>query len=176
MGKSIQHDIVKSNPGRINLMVDVQTGDAMKRVELPLRVMAIGDFAGRPTEAAIVDREPVNVNKDNFDDVLRSLDVGAELIVPDRQGAPGDETKVALRFDTLKAFHPEQVAQQVPQIVRLVAMRNLLSDLRNRVINAAEFRKGLERIVNDPSARAQLVGELAALVGAEGTTDGGADR
>lgn len=158
--RNIQKDIVKSNPGRINLIVEVQTGNAMKKVELPLRLMAIGDFAGREMKTPIVAREPININKDNFDGVLKSLDVQAEYSVPDRLRGGENETKVRLKIESLRDFHPEAVARQVPHLVRLVAARNLLQDLRNRVINTSEFRKGLEQIVRDPAALKQLSSEL----------------
>ena len=59
--------------------------------------------------------------------------------------------KVDLRIDSMRDFHPEQVARQIPQLSRLIAARNLLQDLRNRVISTSEFRKGLEQIVRDPA-------------------------
>jgi type VI secretion system protein ImpB len=163
--KNVQHDIVDSNPGRINVMVDVQAEDGKKKVELPLRLLTIGDFTGRENATPIIEREPINVNKDNFDGVLRSLDVQADYVVTHGAGDAEEDTQVHLEFDTLSDFHPEAVARQVPKILELVAARNLLQDLRNRVINASEFRKGLEEIVRDADARKQLAAELDRVMG-----------
>ena len=158
--KNIQHDIVESNPGRINVMVEVQSDGSKKKVELPLRLLALGDYTGREDATPIVEREAININKDNFDGVLKSLAVRADYAVTHGSGRDAEETSVHLEFDKLSDFHPEAVARQVPAIYRLVAARNLLQDLRNRVINAAEFRKGLEEIVRDTTARKQLAAEL----------------
>ncbi len=49
----------------------------------------------------------------------------------------------------MKSFNPEAVAKQVPELARLLATRNLLQDLRNRFISAADFRKQIESVVND---------------------------
>ena|SRR5215467_5822767 len=157
--KNVQRDIIESNPGRINVMVEVQSDDGRKKVELPLRLLALGDYTGREDPTPIIEREPININKDNFDGVLRSLAVQADYVVT--HGADGgDDTSVHLEINKMADFHPEAVARQVPSIVRLVAARHLLQDLRNRVINAAEFRKGLEEIVRDGNARKQLAAEL----------------
>src|SRR5262245_48282174 len=158
--KNIQHDIVESNPGRINVMVEVQSDGGKKKVELPLRLLALGDYTGREDWTPIVEREPININKDNFDGVLRSLEVKTDYAVTHGSSDDGEQTSVHLEFNKLSDFHPEAVARQVPAIFRLVAARNLLQDLRNRVINAAEFRKGLEEIVRDTTARKQLAAEL----------------
>ena len=156
--KNIQRDIIDSNPGRINVMVEVQSDDGKKKVELPLRLLALGDFTGREDATPIIERDPININKDNFDGVLQSLAVRADYVVTD--SASNADTSVHLEINEMADFHPEAVARQVPAIVRLVAARHLLQDLRNRVINAAEFRKGLDEILRDANARKQLAAEL----------------
>ena len=151
--KNVQHDIVDSNPGRINVMVDVQAEDGKKKVELPLRLLTIGDFTGRESSTPIIEREPINVNKDNFDGVLRSLDVEADYVVTHGSGDNAEDANVHLEINTLSDFHPEAVARQVPKILELVA-RNLLQHLRNRVINAPGSQR-LRRSCVTPT-RAQL--------------------
>ena len=72
--------------------------------------------------------------------------------------------KVELEFDTLDDFEPQQVAQQVPELSRLLAARNLLKDLRNRIISMREFRERLEEIIRDEELREELLGELQDVV------------
>ena len=151
-------------PARINLYLEVLKGNARKKVELPLRMLVMGDFAGREDATPLAEREPVSVNNNNFDGVLRSMGIHTEFTVPDRQRGGDEEMKVDLRIDSMRDFHPEQVARQIPQLNRMIAARNLLQDLRNRVISTSEFRKGLEQIVRDPAALDQLIGELDRVV------------
>jgi type VI secretion system protein ImpB len=145
----------------VNVMVEVQAEDGRKKVELPLRLLTVGDFTGRGDTTPIIERDPINVNKDNFDGVLKSMNVRAEYSVTHDSD---EETDVHLEINKLGDFHPENVARQVPEILQLVAARNLLQDLRNRVINANDFRKGLEEIVRDADARRQLAAELDRLM------------
>jgi type VI secretion system protein ImpB len=161
-------------PARINLFLEVLKGDAKKKVELPLRMMMVGDYTGRKEEAPLEDRELVNINKDNFDSVLKAMSLRSEFTVADRLKDDDSEMKVNLRFDDMKSFHPEQVARQVPEINKMLAMRNLLQDLRNRVVNVGQFRKQLEAIVRDPAALERLAGELDRFVARQETEDGAA--
>ena len=151
-------------PARINLFLEVLKGDAKKKMELPLRLLALGDYSQSGSSVPLSEREKININKDNFSQVMKSMDLGLELAVPDRLQGGDAETKVKIKFDDLKSFEPEEVARQVPQLAKLLSTRSLLQDLRNRAISTNEFRKELERIVKDKHALAELRGELDKLV------------
>lgn len=151
-------------PARVNLFLEVQKGDAQEKMELPLRMLVLGDFEGRESGVPLEDREKVNVNKDNFDAVLKASDLHMDLTVPDRLREGDEEMQVALRFDDLKSFSPEEVAKQVPELKKLLAMRGLLQDLRNRLVSVADFRKQLEAVVKDPAELAKLNDELSRIV------------
>ncbi|MCY1447546.1 type VI secretion protein [compost metagenome] len=76
---------------------------------------------------------------------------------------PGD-TSVELTFQRMKDFEPEQVARQIPHLRALLAMRNLLRDLKSNLLDNATFRHELERILKDDALSDELRAELAALV------------
>ncbi|HET6568060.1 MAG TPA: type VI secretion system contractile sheath small subunit [Rhodothermales bacterium] len=156
-------------PARINLFLEVMKGDAKAKLELPHRMLVTGDFKGREDSTPLEEREPININKDNLESVMKSLDLALEFAVQNKlQGAEGEEMKVNLKFDDMKSFTPEEVAKQVPELTRLVAMRNLLQDLRNRVVSTAQFRKQLETIVRDKDALGRLAAELDQFVARDG--------
>lgn len=154
-------------PARINLFLDVVKGDAQKKIELPLRLLVMGDFTGKESGVLLEDREKINLNKDNFEAVLRSQNVEMDLNVGDKLRGGDEEMRVNLKIESMADFHPEQVAQQVPQLEKLLATRNLLQDLRNRIISVRDFRKGLEKIIKDPEALKQLNEELKQIVPGE---------
>jgi type VI secretion system protein ImpB len=155
-------------PARINLFLEVLKGNAKKKMELPLRLMVLGDFTQTESGTPLTEREKINLNKDNFQGVMKSSNLGLEMTVKDRLKGGDAEMKVNVKFNDLTSFHPEEVAKQVPQLGKLMAMRTLLGDLRNRVISMNDLRKELERIVKDKNALAQLSGELDKLVPKEG--------
>ena len=53
-------------PARINLFLEVLKGDAKKKMELPLRLLAIGDYSQSGSATPLAEREKININKDNF--------------------------------------------------------------------------------------------------------------
>lgn len=151
-------------PARINLFLEVAKGNAKKKVELPLRLMVLGDYSQSESNVPLADREKININKDNFQQVMKSSKLNLDMVVPDKLKGGDAEMKVNVKFNDLTSFHPEEVARQVPQLGKLLATRNLLQDLRNRIISINDFRKELERVIKDKSALAQLSGELDKLV------------
>ena len=164
-------------PARVNLFLEVDKGDAKEKLELPQRMLMVGDYKGRPDDTPVAEREVVNVNSDNFESVMQSMDLQAEYTVPNRLKPDSDEElKVELEFENLKSFSPEEVAKQVPELNRLVAMRNLLQDLRNRVVSMSQFRKELESIVKDKDALEKLTQELDQVVAKDTPTDGEAEQ
>lgn len=157
MAQSFQRE---KPPARVNLFLEVAKGDAQEKIELPMRLMVMGDYKGRPDDTPLADRELINLNKDNFESVLKSMDAKLEYVVSDKLKGGDEEMKVELDIDSMKSFDPEEVAKQVPQLNRMLAMRNLLQDLRNRVVSANDFRKQLEGIVTDEAALEKLAAEL----------------
>lgn len=160
MAKSFQH---QKPPSRVDLTLDVATGDAKEKVELPLRLLVMSDLTGEKEDTPLGDREVVSITDNNFENVMESYDLSLECVVPDKLTGEGD-MKVGLEFDNLDDFEPEQVARQVPELSRLLAARNLLKDLRNRLISMREFRERLEEIITDEESRQELLGELKNVV------------
>jgi type VI secretion system protein ImpB len=157
MAQSFQRE---KPPARVNLFLEVAKGDAQEKIELPMRLMVLGDYKGRPDDTPLAEREVINLNKDNFEDVLKSMDAKLEYVVKDTMRGGDEELKVDIDIDSMDSFSPEEVAKQVPQLNRMLAMRNLLQDLRNRVVSANDFRKQLEQIVKDEGALEKLAAEL----------------
>lgn len=160
MAKSFQH---QKPPSRVDLTLDVATGDAQEKVELPLRLLVMNDLTGEKEDTPLGERDVVSITDSNFEEVMDSYDLNLEYAVPDKLTGEGD-MKVELEFDNLDDFEPGQVAQQVPELSRLLAARNLLKDLRNRLISMREFREELEKIITDDELREELLGELSKVV------------
>jgi type VI secretion system protein ImpB len=80
--------------------------------------------------------------------------------VPNKITNDGSEIRVDIQFKNFKSFHPEQVARQVPELAGLLAMRNLLKDLKSNLLDNTAFRKELEQIVKSQPELASLRKEL----------------
>ncbi len=92
---------------RVNIVYRPATGDAKEEVELPLKMLIMGDFTGKPDERTLEDRETVNIDKDNFNEVLKGQGVGVEVTVPNKlSGEPDEDMNVSLMFESMKDFEP----------------------------------------------------------------------
>lgn len=157
---SFQSEVPKA---RVNIKLDLHTGGAQRKVELPLKLMLMGDYSNGKEQRPLSERPKVNINKNNFDSVLSDLSPSLKLVVEDTLSGDGGETPVELSFQRMKDFEPEQVARQIPQLRALLAMRNLLRELKANLLDNATFRAELERILKDEALSDELRKELAAL-------------
>ena len=146
---------------RVNIVYKPALGDAQEQVELPLKLLVVGDFTGRPDDRVLEDRKPTNIDKDSFNGVMKSQDLGVTIQVQNRlSGKEGEEMPVTLKFGTLKDFEPESVVNQTPELQKLLELRKTLTALKGPLGNMPEFRKRIQAIVNDPAARERLLKEL----------------
>lgn len=148
---------------RVNIVYRPATGDAKEEVELPLKLLVMGDFTGKPDDRPLEDREPINIDKDNFDEVLKAQGVNLNLTVSNKlSGEPDDEMSVSLKFESMKDFGPEAVARNTPELNRLLELREALGALKGPLSNLPDFRKKIQELVKDDAAREKLLKELGA--------------
>lgn len=165
MADSFQHEIPK---GRVNITLDVETAEGRKKKELPLKLLVMGDFSQGQTKGAVAERDRLSINKSNFDKVMKELGPELNYTVPNRIRQDGSMLKVNLQLDAMKKFHPEALIQQVPELSQLLAMRNLLKDLKANVIDNASFRRELEKIIKDRNNLQHLREHLNTLMISDG--------
>jgi len=146
---------------RVNIVYRASVGDAREDVELPLKTLVMGDFTGSPDDRPLEAREPVNVDKDNFDDVMKAQGISFSVMVPNKLSAnPEDEMSIAMKLESLNDFSPEAIAQSVPELRRLLELREALRALKGPLANVPDFRKKIQELIADDSAREKLLAEI----------------
>ena len=146
---------------RVNIVYRPAIGDAKEEVELPLRLLVMGDFTQRKDDRMLEEREPINIDKDNFNEVLKEQKLSLNLAVPNKiSGEPDDELSVQLNFESIKDFGPEAVARKTPELNKLLELREALTALKGPLSNIPEFRKKVQELVKDEAAREQVLKEL----------------
>lgn len=147
---------------RINVTFKPATGGAQEEIELPLKLMVLGDFTQRADERKIEDRKPISIDKNNFDEVLGKQELNLTFSVANRlqdeQGA--DELPVQLRINSMKDFNPAAVVDQVPELKKLMELRDALVALKGPLGNAPAFRKAIESVLADDDSRDRVLSEL----------------
>lgn len=145
---------------RVNITYKPATGDAQENIELPLKLLMMGDYTLRPDDRMVEDRKPINVDKDNFNEVMRSQNLSLKLNVENKLSEEGGQMAVDLKFNTLSDFNPESIANQVPEMNKLLQLRTALQALKGPLGNIPEFRKKLQELLDDVEAREKLLKEL----------------
>jgi type VI secretion system protein ImpB len=160
MGGSFQNEIP---PARINIKLDVGKGNAKKKIELPLKMLVMGDFSFKQRDDRIADREKISINKENFKEIMENMNLKLKYTVENKITSGGD-LAVDMDIKSLDSFKPENVAKNVPALSKMLAARNLLKDLKSNLLDNREFRKRLEGIIKDPTAVKSLQEELKKIV------------
>jgi type VI secretion system protein ImpB len=147
---------------RVNIRFKPATGDAKEEVELPLKLVLLGDYTGRADDRPIEERDLVNINKDNFDDVMKSHKLSVNVAVDNKLDDSPDAGKLGVKLDftNLRSFEPEQIARQVPELRKLLELREALVALKGPLGNVPGFRKAIQGVLDDEAARQKLLSEL----------------
>ncbi len=146
---------------RVNITYKPAIGDAKEEVELPLKLLMLGDYTMRPDPRPLEDRKPLNIDKDNFSKVMSeqklNLNFGVKNTLSEN---PEDELNVNLKFRRLSDMEPEAVANQVPELKKLLDLRAALTALKGPLGNEKAFRNKIQQILGDPGQRNKLINEL----------------
>ena len=146
---------------RINIKYIPATGDQQAEVELPLKLLITGDFKGHGEESALEDRQPVRIDKDNVNDVLTKAEVTLEMAVPCvLTNDIENDLSINLQFKSINDFGPDAIARQVPEMNKLLELRNALVALKGPLGNTPAFRKQLQSLLADDASRQRLIREL----------------
>lgn len=147
---------------RINVKFVPATGDQQEEVELPLKMVVLGDFTGRADETPLEERRTTEIDKNNFGDVLREMELERTIEVQDtlREDDPDATLNVNLKFESLQDFEPDAIVQKVPELKKLAELREALTALKGPLGNMPAFRKALGELIEDAGNRDALLKEL----------------
>ena len=144
---------------RVNIVYKSDTGGAKEEKELPLKMLVLGDFTQRADSTPLEQRKPLDVNKDNFNDVLAGQKLKLQIGAKNTLAGEG-ELPVQLEFKTINDFGPEAVAKQVPEMSKMLELREALNALKGPLGNIPAFRKKIQAIIQDETARTAILAEL----------------
>src|SRR3954466_12719 len=135
MGQSVHDKLARVRTPRVHISYQVETEGAVVEKELPFVVGVLGDFSGNPTEPLkpLRDRKFIQIDRDNFNDVMARMTPGLNLKVENTLKGDGGEMAVNLKFRSMEDFDPGKVVQQVEPLRQLQETREKLRDLLTKV-------------------------------------------
>ena len=162
MAGSVHDKLDRVRKPRVHIKYEVETEGAAIEKELPFVVGVLGDFSGDPTEPLrpLGDRKFVQIDRDNFNDVMARMTPGLNLRVDNTLKGDGSEMAVSLKFRSMDDFSPENVVQQVEPLRRLQETRDQLRDLLTKVDRSEDLEAVLERVLQNSEDLQQLSSAL----------------
>lgn len=164
---SVHEKLERVRKPRVHIKYEVETEGAMVVKELPFVVGVLGDFSGDPTEKLkpFGERKFVQIDRDNFDEVMRRMTPGLNIAVPNTLADDGTDMQVSLKFESMEDFEPGSVVNQVPALKALLDARNELRDLMSKADRSEDLERMLEDILQNKGDLQKLAGELEARTG-----------
>jgi len=163
--ESTQTKLSRVRPPRVQITYEVQVGDAIELKEIPFVMGVLADLSGNPLEELpkLKDRKFVDVNPDNFDDVLASMKPHLAYSVKNKLADVPDapKVKVDLSFKSLDDFSPEQVARQIKPLRELLELRSRLTDLAGTLQTNQTLDELLQEVINSSEKMQRLRNEVA---------------
>lgn len=160
---SVHEKLERVRKPRVHIKYEVETEGAMVAKELPFVVGVLGDFSGNPTQPLkpFGERKFVQIDRDNFDDVMRRMTPGLQLTVDNTLQNDGSQMNISLKFEKMEDFEPGAIVEQVPALKALLDARNELRDLMSKADRSEELERLLEDILQNKGDLAKLVAQLS---------------
>lgn len=146
---------------RVNIKFKPKTGNQTAEVELPLNLLVTGNLTGDAVDTPLDERQPVAINRNNFNAVLDQAGIGRDFTVPSALSeTPDTRMSVNLKIRSLADLSPDNIASQVPEMRKMLELREALVALRGPMGNIPAFRAQLQALLEDEKSREQLIAEL----------------
>ena len=160
MAESTQHKLDRVRPPRVQITYDGEIGNAIEKKELPLVVGILADLSGKPDTppAKLVERRFVDIDRDNFNEILSSIYPRATLQVDNTISGDDSKLNVELRFNHIEDFDPVNLVKQVVPLRRLFEARQRLRDLLTKL----DGNDDLDQLLQDVVANTEGLQEIKA--------------
>ena len=131
--------------------------DAKESVELDYRLLVTGDYSHSETgthkdgDGTLKTRRVREIrNKKDFKSVMEDVNPKLKIMVPNKLSEEkGAEMEVDMDIKSMKDFHPDEIAKNVPALQKLLQARENLKQLKMQVLRDVKLRKAIEGVLQE---------------------------
>lgn len=153
---------------RINIVYRSTADNRRVKIELPMRMLVVSDLTKKPDDTPIEEREIINVDKRNLDEVMQNMDLNLNFSVPNKVSSQNknsdagttESIDVQLNIKRMKDFSPDSICQNVPVLKKLLELRSSINALKGPIGNVPKFRRALEDLIHDADKRDRVTAAL----------------
>lgn len=140
--------IERNKKPRVHIKYEIETENGTLSKELPFVVGVMGDFSADAEKKSFKDRKFIQVDKENFNDVMKKMGPELQFRVKNTLIDKDSELPVNLKFNSLDDFSPENIVLQVPELKKLIELREKLRELVTQVDLSESLEGALEKILS----------------------------
>lgn len=165
MAESTQHKLSRVRPPRVQITYDVEIGNAIEMKELPFVLGILADLSGMPEKPLpkLKERKFVEIDRDNFNDILASINPRLVLRVKNKVLGDDSETNIELHFSSLDDFNPLNIVKNIPMLAKLYDIRSHLKDMLTKLDGNDELEALLKTLMTDSAKRDEVKAALPPL-------------
>ena len=145
---------------RINVTYKPATEGASEEIEIPYKVLVLGEFNPDEEFTTVEDKKRINVTKSNFNDVLDKQNITLDMTVDNKLTDEEETLDVKINFSSMKDFTPENIVEQVDELKKLKELRESLMSLKGPLGNIPAFRKAIASAIENPEEATKILTEL----------------
>jgi type VI secretion system protein ImpB len=148
--ESIHEKLQRVRRPHVHIKYEVETEGAAEVHELPFVVGVMGDFSGDGIEEMgdLRDRKFKDINRDNFDSMMKSMKPSLNFSVDNElSGNPEEQLSVNLKFEKMEDFSPAGVARQVPELAALLKKRDEIIEFKNELERNGKLEKDVDKFL-----------------------------
>ena len=136
---AVQDEVPKS---RLTITYKTEVNGEPAVVNLPLRLMVLGDFSSgssKDRELDLEERKLRSLDGRNTNEIMKDMGISLDVVVPNKINSDEESMRVKVDFDSMNSFSPEEVAKRIPQVRSLLLLKKLLEEIQSNIANKKEF-------------------------------------
>jgi type VI secretion system protein ImpB len=155
---AVQDEVPKS---RLTLRYKTEINGQTEDVNLPLRMLVMGDFSlgtSADRKLGLEERKLRSLDGKNLNTAMKDMNMSVQLTVANKVDPDkAEDLEVNMPIRSMKSFSPDEIVKNIPKLKGLMMLKRLLTEIDSNVSNSKDLRKVLTDLyANEENYKAVL--------------------